>query len=91
MKTKSPLDVEQWCYRLVKGRIASHVARGTDEPNTVVKFTKTLLARRRLGGDTLQRVLEEVNSESVQPFLALPWNQPERLERFRVLKSGLLA
>jgi len=41
--------------------------------------------------EDLARILEEVQIESVQPFLGPPRNQPERVGGFGHLKSGLSA
>jgi hypothetical protein len=87
-------DLQQWSYQQVKGRIASHVARGTDNLQAVIKSTFTMSAKCGMGREALEKMLDEVNAESVLPFLQSPpqspWRQPERLERFVRLKSLLL-
>lgn len=83
-------DTREWYRSLLKGRIAAHVARGTDRPNAIVKSTRTTIERNALGHAILEEIFAEVNAESVNPFLGPPWNQPQRAERFRSLKSSLL-
>lgn len=85
------LDVSEWYYRQLKGRIAAHVARGRDKPEAIVKSARTILARGDISPEALARILQEVQIESVQPFLGPPCNQPERFGRFGPLKSGLSA
>jgi hypothetical protein len=84
-------DVDEWYYRQMKGRIAAHVASGGDKPLAIVKSARTIVSRGDLDRQALARMVAEVEAESVRPFLGPPWNQPERLERFDVLKSELLA
>jgi hypothetical protein len=85
------LEVGEWYYRQLKGRIAGHVARGSDRPAAIVKSARTIVARGDISPEALARILEEVQIESVQPFVGPPWNQPERFGRFRLLKSSLSA
>ncbi len=50
-----------------------------------------MLAKYGMGREALETILNEVNTESVQPFLRPEgWYQPQRLERFRLLQSALL-
>ena len=84
-------DVREWYRRQLKGRIAGHVARGLDRPEAIMKSARTIVARGDVSPAALTRILGEVEIESVQPFLGPPWNQPERVERFTLLKSGLSA
>jgi hypothetical protein len=81
------LEMDKWYYLQVKGRIAAHVARGTDKPDAIAKAARTIVSRSHVGQDAL--AITEVESESVRPFLGPPWNQPPRLERFNNLKSCL--
>jgi hypothetical protein len=83
-------DIQDWYRRLLKGRIASHVARGTDNPNAIVASARTIIGRAALENEMLEDILVEVRAESVEPFLGAPWNQPKRAERFESLKSSLL-
>ncbi|MGO9061687.1 MAG: hypothetical protein ACLQU2_30585 [Candidatus Binataceae bacterium] len=83
-------DIEGWCRSVVKGRIAAYVARGTDNPNAVIKSTRTMMKRNNLGQEILEGIFAEVNVESVKPFPGPSWNQPQRGERFSSLKSALL-
>ena len=88
-------DTPEWYRRQVKGRIARYVATGDDKPEPIIKSTRTIVARGDVSAEALARILEEVDIESVQPFLGPlgpRWMiQPERLGRFRHLKSGLSA
>ncbi|GEM_PF-6185635 len=84
-------DVNECYYRQVKGRVASHVARGGDRPEAIVKSARTIVGRGDLKAEALPRIMGEVESESVRPFLGPPWNQPERLGRFNHLKCLLEA
>jgi hypothetical protein len=86
---KTVLNISEWHYRRLKGRIASHVARGSDNQKAIIKSAQTMLAKGELGLEELRRMLGEVENDSVQPFLQPPWNQPDRLSRFRLLESGL--
>jgi len=86
-------DIDDWRYRHLKGRIANYVARGNDKPDVLIKATRTIVSKHGIGHATLERMLEEVNRGSVRPFLrnqGSMWHQPERLERFTLLKSSLL-
>lgn len=85
------IEIAEWHYRRLKGRIASHVARGGDRPQAIIKSAQTMLAKGDISPESIARILEEVQAESVQPFLGPPWNQPERSERFTLLKSSLSA
>ena len=82
-------DISDWYYGLLKGRIASHVASGGDDPRAIIKSARTILAKDNIGPEALPKILDEVEKETVQPFLQPPWYQPDRLERFRLLKIGL--
>jgi len=83
-------DAERWCRSVVKGRIAAYVARGTDNPNAIVKSARSIMKRNNLGQEYLEGIFAEVSVESVKPFLGPSWNQPQRAERFSSLKSALL-
>jgi len=85
------IDIPEWYRSLVKDRIAKYVARGQDKPESIIKSTRTIVARGDVSPEDLARILEEVQIESVQPFLGPPWNQPERVGRLGHLKSGLSA
>lgn len=83
-------DIREWYRSLLKGRIVAHVARGTDNPNAIVKSTRTTIRRNDLAHEMLEAIFAEVDAESVKPFIGAPWNQPQRAERFHSLKSALL-
>lgn len=85
------LDTGEWYYRLVKGRIAVHVARGGDNTGAIAKSARTIASRGDLDPGALARMIAEVEYETVQPFLGAPWNQLQRLERFNLLRASLLA
>ncbi len=87
------LDIQEWSYRQAKNRIASHVARGTDKPDSIVKATRTMLAKYDLRREDQERMMTEIYADSVVPFLTAPlgslWRQPERLERFLRIETLL--
>jgi hypothetical protein len=84
------LDFNEWNYERCKGQAASYVARGRGTPDRIAKSVLTTMAKGNLDRESLERILDEIESESVLPFLDPPWNQPERLERFRAIKDGLV-
>lgn len=81
------LDFREWNYARCKGRIAAFVARADEKPERIIKSIQTTIAKGNLDHTALERMLAEVESQSVKPFLGPPWNQPERLERFTVIKD----
>lgn len=83
------LDFNEWNYARCKGRITAYVSRGKEKPERIIKSIRTTMAKGNLGSEALERILQEVERESVQPFLGEPWNQPKRLERFRLIKEQL--
>jgi len=84
-------NINEWYYSLLKGRIAAHVARGHDKPNAVIASIRTIFAKGHISLEAVQRMLKEVQYETVQPFLGPPWHRPERVERFEVIRDGLNA
>lgn len=84
------LDFNEWNYSRYKGRIAAFVARGKERPEPIIKSIRTTMAKGNLDRTALERMLAEVEAQSVHPFLGPPWNQPQRLERLRVIK-GLIS
>jgi hypothetical protein len=51
-----------------------------------------MLAKDNLGRDILEEIVNEVDKESVRPFLRPEgWYQPERQARFALLRSSLLS
>jgi len=82
------LDTRDWTRQWIKGRIASHVARGTDNPGAIVKSIRTMLTREGMTDADFSAIMDEVNRESVLPFLKTDgMYRPERLERFAALEQ----
>jgi len=72
----------------IKGRMASYVARETEPLDKLVKYIKTMCERYGVTSQELQRILNEIRSESVDPFLEPSKGilyQPGRLARFENL------
>jgi hypothetical protein len=84
-----------WPYAQVSGRMIKYVARGSDNPNTIAKATRTMQAKYGISRGDIERMLAEMYLGTVKDFLefplASPWYQPERLARFNHLKALLLA
>ena len=78
---------------LLEGRIAKHVARGTDHPKAIIKTAQSMLAKGKIGSPALRRMLAEIDKNSVQPFLHAPgqWNQPDGATRFKFIEAALPA
>jgi hypothetical protein len=84
-----------WSYQWVKGRVEAYVkSDNREDVNTVIKAIVTMSTRYGISDEALKKMLDEVYSDTVLPFLSQPlgsqWRQPERLERFTRLKSVLL-
>lgn len=62
-------DTRVWYRSFLKGRIAAHVARGTDNPNAIVKSTRTTIERNGLERGILEEIFSEVNAESGRSLL----------------------
>ncbi len=88
------LEVQNAYYPTMKGLIVA-VVLGNDKVERVTKAIRTMMARYGMGRETLEQAFAEVDTETVQPFLAKapssPFYQPQRLERFTALKSALLS
>ncbi len=82
--------VEEFEYRTCKGRVQSYVARAKEPPNRIVKSIKTFRSSGRIKQGEVERMLNEVQRESVIPFLGPPWNQALRQERFQLIRAALL-
>ncbi len=82
------LDIKQWHYDRCKGQIVACL-RGKDKPERVIKSTLTSMSKGQIDREALPRMLAEVESESVRPFLRPSWNQQERLGRFQAFKDAL--
>jgi hypothetical protein len=92
MQARSDTDVREWAYSVVKGRIATQVARGNDNPSAVIKYSRTMAAKYRLQPEDLERIFDEVDRETVQPFFRPEgWYRPERVGRLLRVRSGILA
>ncbi len=83
-------NIDEFEYRLCKGRVQSYVARAKEPPDRIVKSIRTFQSSARIKRDEIERMLNEVQRESVIPFLGPPWNQPKRQERFQVIRAALL-
>lgn len=77
-------------YGICKGRVRSYVARAMEPPQRIVKSVHTFMSSGRINRTDVERMLNEVLTESVVPFLGPPWNQPERKERFQFIKGALM-
>ena len=82
--------IEEFEYRICKGRVQSYVARAKEPPDRIVKSIRTFISNARIEHDDLERMLNEVQRESVAPFLGSPWNQPKRHERLQLIRVALL-
>ena len=85
------MDISEWHYRCLEGRIAKHVARGTDNPSVIIKTALSMLAKGKIRPAALQSMLADIDKRSVQPFLHAPgrWNQPDRISRFKFIEASL--
>ncbi len=83
-------NIEEFEYRICKGRIQSYVARAKEPPERIVKSIRTIMARGGINKTDVERMLEETQAETVLPFLGSPWNQPQRQERFDAIKDALI-
>ncbi len=84
------LDVREWNYARCKGQVVSYVAKGRGIPDRIIKSIWTTVSKGNLNLADFQRMLAEIESESVMPFLRAPWNQPERLKRFQTVSDSLI-
>jgi hypothetical protein len=87
-----PQDQNGWIYKWCKGLICSYVARGSNKPETIGKSLATTMANGEIDRNALEEILKAIDEETVQPFLGRlepRWNQPERLERFRAVRSAI--
>lgn len=83
-------NIEECEYRICKGRVQSYVARAKEPPQRIVKSIQTFLSNARIKHGEVERMLNEVQRDSVLPFLGPPWNQPQRQERFQLIKDALI-
>lgn len=81
-------EITNWQYETLKGKIVGCV-RGKETAGRVAKYIRTAFRSARLPAGILDRMLAEVERESVRPFLGHPWNQADRLHRFGELLAAL--
>ena len=81
------LDFSQWNYERCKGLVISYVVKGRGHPERIAKSIRTTMSRGNLSHEALDQMLIEIDKETVQPALTPPWNQPERMERFQLIKN----
>ncbi|MFQ5881776.1 MAG: hypothetical protein ACE5I9_04805 [Candidatus Methylomirabilales bacterium] len=82
-------SIQDWYYKLGKGKLRSYVAREEEPLSKVAKTVKTLRETGHITSGQVERMVQEVFNESVQPFLGPPYRQPERQKRFDDLKDAL--
>jgi hypothetical protein len=86
-------EIDDWYRRLIKGRLEGFIATGHEDSARVIKATRTNMARCGMTPDMLAKMFDEIYPSSVRPFveaaLGSPWHQPDRDERFRLLKGQL--
>lgn len=83
-------NTEEFEYRICKGRVQSYVARAKEPPDRIIKSIRTFQSRGRINQVDVERILKEVQTETVAPFLGPPWNKPERQGRFQIIKDALI-
>ena len=72
----------------IKGRIRAYVVREKEPRSKLVKYIKTMCKRYAITHQELKRILIQVRTENVEPFLNSSkgsFYQPERLTRFKDL------
>ena len=93
MPDLSPKDLEivkNHYYTMSKGRMARFVARGKENPSTISRAVKTLMRNGRLSGQDLDKILHEVEKESVEVEAFIrDGTHDNRKERFEKLKEEL--
>lgn len=82
------LDASDLYRLMVQGRIEACV-RGTDDPARVAKFASTMIRRGRVSSDAVAKAVQDVERDSVVPFVGTSWNQRERRQRFEKLIVNL--
>lgn len=73
---------------MAKGKIIGCVC-GHEDPDSVVKFVRTAILKRRLPVEQLPRMLQEVEYESVRPFMRAP-SHVDRGSRFNQFRQALV-
>ncbi len=92
MSDLSPEDLEivkSHYYAMSKGRIARFVAREKENPSTISKALKTLIRNGHLSVQDLNKILLEVENETVEAF-AIDASYVGRKERLTMLREELL-
>lgn len=88
------IEIDDWYRRLIKGRLEGYIAVGHEDFTRVIKATRTNLVKCGMTRDMLAKMFDEIYAASVRPFLVAPvrspWYQPDRDERFKLLKIELL-
>jgi hypothetical protein len=82
------MDFSEWWRSTVKGQIVACV-RGRAGSDRVARYIDTAVRRQRLTRHDVERLLREVERESVRPFMGPPWSQPERQSRLDALIASL--
>lgn len=84
------IEIGEWWRAWVKGKIVACV-RGRETPERVSQAVQAVFRRERLQPHDLDRILEEIRAESVEPFMGGAWREPERRERLEglILALGL--
>lgn len=83
-------NIEECEYRICKGRVETYVARAKEPPQKIVKSVLTFMSRGRINQSDLEKMLNEIRKELVEPFLTSPWNQSERQARFQLIRDALI-
>ncbi len=83
-------NIEEFEYRICKGRVQSYVARAKEPSQQIIKSIRTFMSQGSINTADVERMLNEVQTESVLPFLGPPWNKPEREARFKLIKGALI-
>lgn len=83
------IEIGEWWRAWVKGKIVACV-RGRERLERVSQAVHAAFRRGRLQSRDLDRILEEVKAESVDPFMGGAWREPERRERLEGLISALV-
>lgn len=82
------IEIHEWKHRMVKGKIVGCIL-GKEKVESVSKYVNTALKKGWISHSLLGRMFEEVEQESIQPFLGHPRNQPERQQHFNALAEAL--
>lgn len=61
-------STRHWYYNLCKGKVRSYVAREKETLAKITKTIKTLLEKKQISMSDLEKILSEVEVESVESF-----------------------